>query len=107
MNHSAMDHSAMDHSNMDHSTMDHSQHGSKEILLFYSFSQWLLLAGHSMDHHDHNLMQGNTDVPMVDHSAHAHGSMEHMMSMAVSIYNNLVTVSKWHWFFSSISDTQK
>lgn len=38
-----------------------------------------------MDHHGHHLTQGNTDAPMIDHSEHVHGSMEHMMSMAVSI----------------------
>lgn len=38
-----------------------------------------------MDHMDHmnHLMQGNTDTPMPDD--HDHGSMNHMMSMAVSV----------------------
>lgn len=39
-----------------------------------------------MDSHQHHLMQGNTDAPMIDHSQHAHGSMDHMMSMAVGIF---------------------
>ncbi len=37
-----------------------------------------------MDHHEHHLMEANTAAPTMDHSGHEHGSMGHMMSMAVS-----------------------
>lgn len=112
MNHSAMDHSSMDHSTMDHSSMDHSEHGSIEINFCFRFNliKYFTLAGHSMDNHEHHLMQGKTDAPMMNHHDHTAGSMDHMMSMAVSneIYKSSgPVIVNFENIFSSILDTLK